>query len=293
MACVVSVINLKGGVGKTTTTVALAETLSAQHGKRVLVIDLDPQTNATIIMIGEKRWREINDRGHTLATVFADALSAGPPRFDLASTLQRRASDVKNAETIDLLPSSLDLIDLQDRLAIAPIVGSHAYRPTDVLRRAIQSTVDGYDVVLIDCPPNIGIITLNGLRMSDGYIIPTIPDFLSTYGIPQIVTRVGAFSRDTGHRIVPLGVLATKFQAASAVHRNVLRTMADDPEMPPLFGWTVKQTNQVSASAEFIPNYTRTFRQKYGYNLMAETYDAIAEELLERAERVRSRRVPA
>ena len=63
MARVVSLINLKGGVAKTTTTVALAETLASQFGKRILVIDLDPQTNATTILIGEKRWKEINEKG--------------------------------------------------------------------------------------------------------------------------------------------------------------------------------------------------------------------------------------
>src|SRR6185312_10447944 len=63
MARVISLINLKGGVAKTTTTVALAETLAARFGKRVLVIDLDPQTNATTMLIGESRWKEINEKG--------------------------------------------------------------------------------------------------------------------------------------------------------------------------------------------------------------------------------------
>ena len=67
MTHVVSTINLKGGVGKTTTTVALAETLSATMSKRVLIIDLDPQTNATTMLIGEDRWSELNGQEHTLA----------------------------------------------------------------------------------------------------------------------------------------------------------------------------------------------------------------------------------
>ena len=77
MTHVFSTINLKGGVGKTTTTVALAEFLSAEMWKNVLVIDLDPQTNATVMMIGEEKWKNLNKNGHTIASLFNDALDPG------------------------------------------------------------------------------------------------------------------------------------------------------------------------------------------------------------------------
>ena len=70
MAQVFSTINLKGGVGKTTTAVAMAEFMSAEMYKRVLVIDLDPQTNATVMLIGENKWRELNDNEYTIARLF-------------------------------------------------------------------------------------------------------------------------------------------------------------------------------------------------------------------------------
>src|SRR3546814_9392497 len=86
---------------------------SALMGKRVLVIDLDPQTNATLMLIGEDRWSALNAKGHTLARLFQDAMDPDHRKFDMTATLQKGVSDVRSATTIDLLPSSLDLIDVQ------------------------------------------------------------------------------------------------------------------------------------------------------------------------------------
>jgi chromosome partitioning protein len=204
---------LKGGVAKTTTTVALAETLAARFGKRVLVIDLDPQTNATVMLIGEKRWRVLNEKGFTLATLFKDALEDPENKtFNLEKTLQKAVSDVQGAEKIDLLPSSLDLIDVQDKLASAPTGQFYSVTPIDLLRLAVKAKLDDYDLVLVDCPPNLGIITLNGLRISEGYIIPTVPDFLSTYPISCQLT---VFRRSSNEWVTsPVRLRRKSYQSA-------------------------------------------------------------------------------
>ena len=183
-------------------------------------------------------------------------------RFDFDKTLQRQVSDVKEARTIDLLPSSLDLIDVQDRLAFIPSGRYHSINPTDLLARAVRPHLKNYDIVIIDCPPNLGIITLNGLRISDGFVIPAIPDILSTYGIPQILERVEGFSEELGEEIKPLGIVLTKYQANSTVHRNTaeqLRIKGD----PPVFETVIRQANQIAAAAEY--GTKRTLRQKWGY----------------------------
>lgn len=282
MTHVISTINLKGGVAKTTTTVALAETFSANMGKRVLVIDLDPQTNATLMLIGEEKWFDLNGKEHTLARLFKDALDPDNRTFDLDETLQKGVSDVGGARTIDLLPSSLDLIDVQDKLASAPVGKFYAANPVELLRRAVKSRIDDYDIVMVDCPPNLGIITLNGLRISDGYIIPTIPDHLSTYGIPQIVTRIKDFSDAISESIEPVGIVATKYQANSTVHNNVLRQLRDDENLPVVMDTIIRQANQVAAAAEFL-TYSRTLKQKYGTEL-ANQYDELAREIWDQLE---------
>ena len=117
------------------------------------------------------------------------------------------------------MPSSLDLIGIQDDLATAPAGKFHSVIPTELLWRAVKARLDDYDLVIVDCPPNLGIITLNGLRISQGYIIPTIPDFLSTYGIPQIVTRVREFSEEIAEPIVEMS--ANRAQKGDAFREDV------------------------------------------------------------------------
>ncbi|MGB9992428.1 AAA family ATPase [Massilia sp. SM-13] len=284
MAHVISTINLKGGVAKTTTSVALAESY-AVAGKKVLVIDLDPQTNATIMLIGEDKWLELNKEGCTLAQLFKDALDPEHPKFDLKATLQKNVGDVSASGRIDLLPSSLDLIDVQDKLASTPSGKFYAVNPIDLLWRAVKSKLDDYDIVIVDCPPNLGIITLNGLRISHGYIIPTIPDHLSTYGIPQITTRVAEFSKAIAEEVEALGIVITKFQSNSTVHKTVLRDLEADAKMPEVFDTRIKQSNAIAAAAEYAP-YKRTLKQKYGSGSegLAEQFNQLADEVWERLE---------
>jgi chromosome partitioning protein len=283
MAHVFSTINLKGGVGKTTTTVALAETFSAEMKKRVLVIDLDPQTNATTMLIGEQKWRELNENGHTLAQLFKDALDPSSKKFDLSKTLQKKVSDVSAAQTIDLLPSSLDLIDVQDELINTPVGKYGAIRPFDVLWRATKDLIEAYDVVIIDCPPNLGKITQNGLRISQAFIIPTIPDILSTYGIPQIIKRIRDFSEVIAETIEPIGIVVTKYQANSNVHVNMLKQLvqnhaADPHNWPPVFQTIIPQANQIAAAAEHA-EYS-TLKQKWGYQGLHDQISALANEIM-------------
>jgi chromosome partitioning protein len=281
MCTVIATINLKGGVAKTTTTVGLSEILSTAYGKKVLVIDLDPQTNATTMLIGEDKWKELNQQEYTLARLFKDAIDPQNRRFNLEKTLQKRVSNVSEVTSLDLLPSSLDLIDTQDKLATMPMGQFYSDNPVDVLRKAIRPLMDDYDYILIDCPPNLGIITLNGLRIANGYMIPTIPDVLSTYGIPQIITRVKSFSESIGEDIEPLGIVATKYRDQSTIHKNTIKQLQTERDAP-LFRTIFPENNQIASAAEY--NQFSTLRQKWGYQGQYDKFYQLATEILERYE---------
>ena len=294
---VIASINLKGGVAKTTTTIGLAQVLSGIHQKKVLVIDLDPQTNATTMLIGEEKWLELDNKGFTLATLFSDAIR-GDNNFDLPETLQKTVGDIKEAKTLDLLPSSLQLIDLQDKLTLMPAGQFGTRNPVTILLRGIKDILKDYDYILVDCPPNLGYITLNGLRIASGYIIPTIPDVLSTYGIPQIVTRINRFSdeisAETGDSVCPIGIVATKVRGQAPIHQRTLNQMRNssgkemsDPNVlyPMVFETIFHESAQIAEAAEF-QDTVRTLHQKWGYSGQYDTFKDFANEFVVACEKV-------
>ena len=270
MPKVISLINLKGGVAKTTTTIQLAECLSSEFGKKVMVIDLDPQTNATIALIDETEWEKLDAGKQTLFHLFNDKLDK-TSHFDLRKALQTGVSNLKIGN-LHLLASSIKFIDIQDRIFETPTKSGFSINPMEVLKATIHGTLSDYDYVLIDCPPNLGFITRNGIEISDYYLIPTIPDTLSTYGIPQIINTIDRFSTERPLKIECLGLVITKFASNSSAHARGLRSLParfakifQDLKLreAPIFDTIMPQANATAEAMEFT-NTPRSFKQKYG-----------------------------
>ncbi|MBT9150052.1 MAG: Sporulation initiation inhibitor protein Soj [candidate division WS2 bacterium] len=282
MTKVISTINLKGGVGKTQMTVALAEFLAMEHNKRVLLIDLDPQTNATVSLIDENVWLTKDQNGETLLQLFKDKLEK-TSRFNINQAIVRRASNVAGGiRNLDLLPSSLGLIEIQDSLPLIPAGRFYVTSPVTILKEVISGVLDEYDLVLIDCPPNLGIITLNGIYISDYYLIPCIPDILSTYGIPQIIGRVKNFKQETKINIEPLGIVISMYRAQSRLHDTTIRDLrgrASRGEYPRIFDTVIPLTVRSAESADFSAT-VNTLKQKYGYGGVFGNYQNLTKELL-------------
>ncbi|QGF23023.1 AAA family ATPase [Raineyella fluvialis] len=264
MTHVISVVNMKGGVGKTTTTVMLGEFLAAEYGKRVLLVDMDPQVSLSITMLGELQWRLVRDAGHTAVAMFSDALdTAEVPRFDIARAVYRNASNVKAIHDVDLLPLAPDIIDLQPHLAALSVAKRSSVRVWDILHGALAPILPRYDYVLIDCPPSLDVMTKNALRASSGYLIPTIPDVMSTYGITLLQQKVGEFAEQAGiQRPAELGVIVTKHKLNSSVHTGQVARLRNHPTWPPMLTPTVPEANQIAGAAEY-QQYS-TLRMKYG-----------------------------
>ena len=223
----ISFINLKGGVGKTTLTVAVAEILSIEFNKKVLVIDLDPQTNATVLLISQEEWEKRNNENRTIHQLFFDKIE-NTNVFDINEAIISNVSNIKNKDgNLDLLPSSIDLIDITDEISAL----NRNNRIIDIINSELQKkdvndkrVVDKYDYILIDCPPNLGGITMCGVYISNYYIIPVLPDTLSTYGLKQVINKIEKKTReikrlDKDYNIKTLGVAINRYRDTKGYKR--------------------------------------------------------------------------
>ncbi|HBE9180658.1 TPA: ParA family protein [Serratia fonticola] len=219
MTKIISFINLKGGVGKTTTSVNISAIL-AKKGYKVLVIDLDPQTNATVSLVDQNKWQEVHDAGQTLYHLFNDRLN-GTNFFEIDTAILKNVGGVKG---LDLLPSSIHFIEIQDNI---PDMDTKAYvSHVDVLGNTIEPIKEKYDYIIIDCPPNLGAITLNGISISDFYIVPTVPDILSKIGISLILNRIENFvSKKTTCKIKLGGIVFTKVDYRTNLHKSTMQEL--------------------------------------------------------------------
>ncbi len=280
MAIVISTINLKGGVGKTQLTVGVAEILAADYDKKVLLIDLDPQTNATVMLIGDKKWKSLNKEGHTLYQMFKDKID-NTSHFNIDKAIVRKVSNIgKGLVGLDLLPSSLDLINIQDRIPNISQDQFGVVSPATILQGNIKDKMDDYDYILIDCPPNLGIITLNGLLISDYYIIPTKADYISTYGIPQILDRIKNFNHASKKNVKPLGIVITLYSGHQKnLHEEVISILKREQNYPKVFDHVIPFRQKIAETA-YYDGSEYTFKQKYGdaYSPMKEIAKAIINE---------------
>ena len=262
MTQVFSVIALKGGVGKTTTCVGLAHMFATDFFRRVLVIDLDPQASASEMLMGAALVSERARAGRTVACAFRDPNDARERWFAAEDSIERGVGGIAGIDGIDLLPASASLYTAQES-PVFHLPGQTRIPPHALLRAYIAPVMHRYDVVIIDCPPNFGPVTQNGIYASHGYLIPVIPDVLSTRGVPQLLQMIREFNQRSGHRIVPLGMVAVKMQVNSRVHTETLGRLRTLQMLIPVFPQVIPQTNHIAAAANF--GHVASLAQKWGH----------------------------
>lgn len=283
MPVTISLINMKGGVGKTTLTVALAEFMSLEHGLKVLVIDLDPQANATACLMDLNQWKRQNMRGQTIMRLFLDTFQEWQV-FSPADTLVRTASNIGGGvDGLHLLPSGQELMDLQDSLLTIYSDRKDGASPAFILRNAINEILAEYDIVLIDCPPSLGLITQNGLAISDYYLIPVIPEALSLHGIPQIISRVNRMKRQKATQLETLGLVVNKYRAQNPEHSfqvEALRAGGHNKGYQRVFDTVIAET-AAAANAMDYNKKPKTLRAKYSSPQLYNQYRQLTQEVLQ------------
>ncbi len=205
-APIVVLANQKGGVGKTTTTVNTAAAIAA-GGQRVLLVDLDPQGNATSSLGVNKA---------ELGAAMYDALLGDVPPEDCILPLVRPNLDLLPT-TADLAAAEVDLVEIGDREL--------------QLRQVLQPFQADYDLILIDCPPSLGLLTINALTAATHVVIPIQSEFLALEGMSQLITTIDLVKRQLNPSLDLLGVLVTMFDSrtnlSSSVEQEVRRFFPD------------------------------------------------------------------
>lgn len=209
----IAVTNQKGGVAKTTSVISLGTALS-EAGQRVLLVDLDPQACMTF---------SLGIDPDALALSIHDVLTSDVPAADVVQ---------RTEDGPELLPATIDLAAAEALLLTRT---GREYALRNALEDLCESVVDpGYDVVLIDCPPSLGVLTINGLTAADEVIIPLQCETLSHRGVGQLLGTIADVQKMTNRRLLVRGILPTMFDARTTHSRDVLDDVAMRYELPVL-----------------------------------------------------------
>lgn len=252
-ARIIAMVNQKGGVGKTTSTVNLGAAL-AEYGRRVLLVDFDPQ-GALSVALGVP--------AHQLERSVYDLL------MDDSCTIE----DVTVATTVDglsLVPSNIDLSAAEVAL-VNEVAREHA------LARALAPVIDEYDYIIIDCQPSLGLLTVNALTAADGVVIPLECEYFALRGVKLLMDTITKVRSRLNPRLQVIGVVATMYDARTLHTREVLARAVDafgDDVFHTVINRTIKFPD-ATVAGEPITSFAPT-------HPAAEAYRQLARELLTR-----------
>ena len=252
-ARIISMCNQKGGVGKTTSTINLGAALS-EYGRKVLLVDFDPQ-GALSVGLGV--------RSHDLDVTIYNLLVEKD--HDIHDVIQHT-----RMAGLDVLPANIDL-----SAAEVQLVGEVAREM--VLARVLRAVEDEYDVILIDCQPSLGLLTVNALTASHGVVIPLEAEFFAMRGVALLVETIEKVQDRLNPRLEIDGILATMYDGRTLHSRDVVRSVVDhfgDQVFHTVISRTVKFPDATLA-AEPITQYA----SNHG---AAESYRQLARELISR-----------
>lgn len=300
-------MNYKGGVGKTTLTANLGAEL-AWRGMRILLLDMDAQCSLTFSFVTPDQWQSELGGGsaggdRTIRSWFDGIIDpdAQAPDLDHLVTLDLKVKDtIRGRGRLGLIPSHLGLINVDLDLAymlsgVAPnYMKRQRTRVYGQLRDRLRdyATEVGYDLVLIDCPPNFNIVTKNAIMASDSILIPAKPDYLSTLGIDYLVRSLGSlveeFNQGSSDILVQpeiLGVVFTMIQIYGGRPISAQRPYMHESGIPaPVFSSVIRENKTLFSDApeSLIPVVLNRYNQPTHSDIVSEI-EELANEFCEKS----------
>jgi chromosome partitioning protein len=250
----IAVMNTKGGVGKSTLVLALAETISAYHGKNVLVIDSDAQASVSSMLMSVSSLYKLQSEGATIVDYLHGRVLKNQV-IDWPKFIVRNVSDIDDARSLFLLPSDMQLTLLEREVSKENLHGK--------LREVIGELLTGvrrvFDIILIDCPPGLSVLTECWLREADFHISPTKADYVSVCGL-EVFRRFKGLNPEMGFA-ENLGVMVNLKESNSVSDEEYHRWLQDNPENA-CFTQAIPRMPALQDAANF-QSYERSYLAKY------------------------------
>ena len=256
MSHVIAIANQKGGVGKTTTAINLGASLAVAE-KRTLILDIDPQGNATSGLGVEDR----ASRPNIYKVLIGQA--------ELADAIVERV----HFPYLDVVPSTRDLVGAEIELV-------SAFSRETILRQAIETIRDRYDFILVDCPPSLGLLTVNTLTAADSVLIPIQCEFYALEGLSQLLNTVRLVQRGLNTSLDVEGVLLTMYDKRLNLSRQV-SAEAREYFGPKVFRAAIPRNVRLAEA----PSFGQPIVQYDVLSQGAQAYLALANEVIERRHR--------
>ena len=261
-ATIIAVTNQKGGTGKTTTCENLGVSLTAE-GKKVLLVDADPQGSLTISM----GWQQPDELPTTLSTLMQKAMNDQP--------IQLGEGILHHAEGVDLIPANIELAGLEVALV-------NSMNREKTLKQVLDGAKREYDYILLDCMPSLGTLTINALAAADTTLIPVQAQYLSAKGLEQLLQTVGKVRRQINPKLKIEGILLTMTDNRTNYGKQI------DTLIRQAYGSKIKvfdQTIPRSVRAAETSAAGKSIFQHDPKGKVAEAYQSLAREVLADAEK--------
>jgi chromosome partitioning protein len=279
----IAIMNTKGGVGKSTLVLALAEALSTHHGKNVLVIDSDAQASVSSMLMTVSNLYKLQSEGATIVDYLHATVLKGQtaewPKF-----IVRNVSDVDDSRTVFLLPSDMQLTLLEREVSKESL---HA-RLRAIIAELLVGVRKVFDVVLIDCPPGLSVLTESWLREADFHISPTKADYVSVCGL-EVFRRFKALNPEMGFA-ENLGVVVNMKDSTSSSDEEYHRWLESNPDNR-CFSQAIPRMSALQDAANFQTS-TRSYLAKYP-GAAGSSIKALTKEILARLDAAMTEEPPA
>jgi chromosome partitioning protein len=290
MGNIISTVNMKGGVGKTTLTVNLATCLAKNHGKRVLVLDLDSQISATLSLISPHDFAKVRKKKRTLSYLLDELIHPNPwSKLSIRDLILPR---ICNIDGLEMLPGD---IELYDEYLVSEMLHQKATEDGEtefekvwdnferiLIKQILSPVVNDYDFIILDCAPGYNLLTRSGIAASNFYLLPARPEPLSLVGIQLLERRIAKLKENHKNtEAVNIDLLGIVFILSAGglmgrYYKQVMKRVKDDFYPEQLFEQSIPMDVNVAKAVDLFTPVTLAMPTSTG----SKAFIKLTEELL-------------